>query len=205
LDRTLVYSGDFVTPEKIIPPAGLKDASGLPLLWESCLSINDNWGFVASDRNFKPAGMLIRKLVECVSKGGNMLLNVGPDARGNIPEPSLRILSQIGRWMKRNHAGIYQCGPAKYPKPQWGWFTQNGRKLYAHVLETSIGPHAIDVPPERVKRVRLLANGAELPVIRPWNAKAYGNYTFVDLGQRGRTACVLPDEVDTVLEIELKD
>ena len=57
--------------------------------------MNDHWGYCSKDQNFKPADMLIRKLVECVSKGGNMLLNVGPDARGNIPEESLQILSLI--------------------------------------------------------------------------------------------------------------
>ena len=58
--------------------------------------MNDNWGYCAKDKNFKPAATIIKKLVECVSKNGNMLLNVGPDAKGNIPEESYQILKEIG-------------------------------------------------------------------------------------------------------------
>ncbi len=82
------WHGDFVSPEQIIPPNGLQDKNGGELVWEACATMNNNWGYAALDRFFKPAPMLIKKLVECVSKGGNLLLNVGPDARGNI---------QIGR------------------------------------------------------------------------------------------------------------
>ncbi len=93
-DNPSVYSGDFVSPEQIIPPQGLKDESGRDLVWEACITMNDNWGYCAKDKNFKPASMIIKKLVECVSKNGNMLLNVGPDAKGNIPEESLKILEE---------------------------------------------------------------------------------------------------------------
>ena len=109
-DHPSDYSGDFVSPEQIIPPNGLRDELGRPLVWESCITMNDHWGYCSKDHNFKPADMLIRKLVECVSKGGNMLLNVGPDARGNIPEESLQILAKIGKWMNKNSASIYGCG-----------------------------------------------------------------------------------------------
>ena len=94
-DEPNVYSGDFVSPEQIIPPHGLKDEAGRNLVWEACITMNDNWGYCAKDKNFKPASMIIKKLVECVSKGGNMLLNVGPDAKGNIPCESVRILKEI--------------------------------------------------------------------------------------------------------------
>lgn len=63
--------------------------------------MNNNWGYHAQDNFFKPASMLIKKLVECVSKGGNMLLNVGPDAKGNIPEESMKRLEIIGKWMEK--------------------------------------------------------------------------------------------------------
>ena len=78
------YHGDFVSPEQIIPPHGLMDANGEPLIWESCVTMNNHWGYHATDCYFKPAPMLIKNLVECVSKGGNLLLNVGPDAQGRI-------------------------------------------------------------------------------------------------------------------------
>ena len=106
-DHPSDYSGDFVSPEQIIPPNGLKGENGKDLVWEACVTMNNNWGYCAKDKNFKPASTLIKKLVECVSKGGNLLLNVGPDARGNIPAESLEILSQIGAWMKANGQSIY--------------------------------------------------------------------------------------------------
>lgn len=95
------YHGDFVSPEQMVPPQGIQDKNGRDMVWESCVTMNRNWGYCEKDHYFKPASMLIRKLVECVSKGGNMLLNVGPDARGNIPPQSMAILEEIGAWMKK--------------------------------------------------------------------------------------------------------
>ena len=109
---TTDYTGDFVCPEQIIPPRGIVDRDGNPVIWETCMTMNNNWGYCSRDHFFKPSDMLIKKLVECVSKGGNLLLNVGPDARGNIPEESLEILRGIGKWMARNSASIYGCGLA---------------------------------------------------------------------------------------------
>ena len=95
------YHGDFVSPEQIIPPEGICDKEGNPMVWEACFTMNNNWGYCANDHYYKPASMLIKKLVECVSKGGNLILNVGPDAKGNIPDASQKILSEIGTWMKK--------------------------------------------------------------------------------------------------------
>lgn len=80
----LSYSGDFVSPEQIIPPHGIFDEQGERVPWELCATLNDHWGYCESDKNYKSAALVIKKLVECVSKGGNMILNVGPDARGNF-------------------------------------------------------------------------------------------------------------------------
>ncbi|MCD7764878.1 MAG: alpha-L-fucosidase [Lachnospiraceae bacterium] len=106
------YHGDFVSPEQIIPPQGMQDVNGNDLVWEACFTMNNNWGYHATDHFYKPASMLIRKLVECVSKGGNMLLNVGPDARGNFPPEATERLEEIGKWMDKNGRSIYGCGRA---------------------------------------------------------------------------------------------
>lgn len=63
--------------------------------------MNNHWGYCNFDHQYKTPQMLVRKLVECASKGGNMILNVGPDARGNIPEESVQILTEVGKWMKK--------------------------------------------------------------------------------------------------------
>ncbi len=76
--NTTDYTGDFVCPEQIVPPQGIRDVHGDPVIWETCMTMNNNWGYCSKDHYFKPADMMIKKLVECVSKGGNLLLNVGP-------------------------------------------------------------------------------------------------------------------------------
>ncbi len=126
--ETPPLSWDFVSPEQIIPPNGIQDVNGRDLAWEACVTMNNHWGYCREDRFFKPAPMLIKKLVECVSKGGNLLLNVGPDARGSIPPASMEILAQIGGWMRKNGKSIYGCGKAGIEKPDWGRVTRRGKQ-----------------------------------------------------------------------------
>lgn len=196
------YHGDFVSPEQIIPPNGLQDKNGNDLVWEACVTMNNNWGYCHNDRFFKPSSMLIKKLVECVSKGGNLLLNVGPDARGNIPPQSLSILSEIGAWMNKNSKSIYGCGKSQLQKPDVGRVTQKGSKLYFHLFENTVGcMPLIGLSREQVQCVRLLSTGAEIPIAKGWIYDNYPDVVFADLGPDP----VLPDPIDTVLEITLKD
>ena len=196
------YHGDFVTPEQIIPPEGIKDVNGNDLYWESCVTMNGNWGYHATDNFWKPSQMLIKKLVECVSKGGNLILNVGPDAKGNIPDASQKILSEIGTWMKKNKNSIYGCGKAGIPKPDNGRLTRNGNKLYYHLYENTIGPMPLmGIKKDQVKSIRYLATGAEVPISTSWVHTDYPDIVFADLGPNP----ILPDGVDTVLEVTLKD
>lgn len=194
------YSGDFVSPEQIIPPNGLKDKAGRDLVWEACITMNDNWGYHSKDKNFKPASVIIRKLVECVSKNGNMLLNVGPDARGNIPEESLQILAEVGRWMRKNGSSIYGCGASGLPKPENGRITRKGNRLYYHIMEDSIGAAPLyGIRKEEVDAVRLLADGSERKLADNWMVENYPDVAFVSVSDQA----VLPDSVDTVLELRL--
>lgn len=195
------YHGDFVSPEQMIPPNGIQDVEGNDLAWEACVTMNGNWGYFATDHYFKPSSMLIKKLVECVSKGGNMLLNVGPDARGTIPDEYMERLKDIGRWMKKNGNSIYGCGKAGIEKPEYGRITRNGNRLYFHLYENTIGPvPLLGIKKDDVKGIRYLASGAEVPISTSWVHSDYPNIVFADLGPDP----VLPDEVDTVLEVILK-
>ena len=195
------YHGDFVSPEQIIPPHGLRDANGEPLVWESCVTMNNHWGYHATDRYFKPAPMLIKNLVECVSKGGNLLLNVGPDAQGRIPEQSLKILSEIGAWMDKNSESIYGCGPSGLEKPEYGRLTRKENKLYVHIFDNTLGPLPLfDIEKEKIASIRRLADGSEVPISTSWVHSDYPELAFADLGPDP----VLPDPVDTVLEVRLK-
>ncbi len=196
------YHGDFVSPEQIIPPNGIQDKQGRDMVWEACVTMNNHWGYCQKDTYFKPAPMLIKKLVECVSKGGNLLLNVGPDAKGNIPPQSLEILREIGAWMKDNGESIYGCGKSGMEKPDTGRITRKGNTLYYHLFENTIGPMPLPgVKKEQVAQVRFLATGAEAPLSTSWVHSDYPDLVFADLGENP----VLPDPVDTVLKVTLKD
>ena len=199
--KPTAYHGDFVSPEQIIPPHGLRDVKGEPLVWESCVTMNNHWGYHATDRYFKPAPMLIKKLVECVSKGGNLLLNVGPNAQGRIPEQSLKILSEIGAWMDKNSESIYGCGVSGLEKPEYGRLTRKENKLYVHIFDNTLGPLPLfGIEKEKIASIRRLADGSEVPISTSWVHSDYPELAFADLGPDP----VLPDPVDTVLEVRLK-
>ena len=199
-DQPSDFCGDFVSPEQIIPPQGIRDAQGREVLWESCVTMNNHWGYCGRDRYFKPAGMLIRKLVECVSKGGNLLLNVGPDARGCIPPQSQQILARIGAWMEKNGDSIYGCGRADVPKPDFGYVTARGDTLYYHVIDAPIGYLPLHKTPGQQVSARLLATGEELDTRANWITGNYPDYAFVSLGPDP----VLPDADDTVIAVKAK-
>ena len=199
--RPTPYHGDFVSPEQIIPPDGLRDAEGNPLVWESCVTMNNHWGYCAGDRCYKSAPMLIRKLVECVSKGGNLLLNVGPDARGRFPAQSAKILEEIGQWMDRNGESIRGCGPSGLAKPDYGRITRRGDRLYYHIFENTVGPLPLfGLKREDILSVRRLADGSEVPLSTSWVHSDYPETVFADLGPDPE----LPDPVDTVLEVRVR-
>lgn len=194
------YHGDFVSPEQMIPPNGIRDEMGNPMIWEACVTMNNHWGFCGTDKFFKPAPMLIKKLVECVSKGGNLLLNVGPDAKGNIPDESIEILNTIGKWMDKNSQSIYGCTMSDIPKPDFGRITQNDKKVYFHLYENSIGPvPLVGINKDKVKKIRLLSTGYEVPISSSWVHSDYPNIVFADLGANP----LLENPIDTVLEVEL--
>jgi alpha-L-fucosidase len=193
-----IYSGDFASPEQIIPPEGVVNEEGVSLPWEACITLNDHWGYCASDRNYKSSKQVIRTLAECVSKNGNLLLNVGPDAKGRIPEESLQILAEVGKWMKYNGDSIYSCGLSHQPKPEWGRFTQKDNFLYAHILERGIGPINLKGLNGKLKKARLVADGSEIKLDKPWNATEFPDDAFINF-----SSAQLPDDSDTVVELEM--
>lgn len=198
-----VYAGDFYSPEQIIPVGGIINKDNKPIPWEACITLNDHWGYHAKDLNYKSPKQVIRTLVECVSKGGNLLLNVGPNAKGEIPEQSLDILQAVGKWIRQNGESIHGCTSANLPKPEWGRYTQKENYLYAHVFDRGIGPIYFQGLKGRIKKARLLADGSELKVEVPWMAEQYSdieNGAFIHL-----SGAQLPDEMDTVIELELID
>jgi alpha-L-fucosidase len=193
-----VYAGDFASPEQIIPPEGVVNEDGRPIPWEACITMNDHWGYAAWDKNWKSPKTIVRALVECVSKGGNLLLNVGPTAKGEIPDESLEILDKVGKWMHQNGESIYGCGRVGLPKPEWGRYTGKGNRLYAHILDRGIGPVNLRGLQDKIQRARLLADDSEIRLDRPWNTAEFPEDAFISF-----PTADLPDAWDTVVEMVL--
>ncbi|MFW5685934.1 MAG: alpha-L-fucosidase [Spirochaetota bacterium] len=205
------YAGDFAGPEQMIPRRPVRNFHGRPLPWESCITLNDSWGYCATDHNWKDPSFVIRALVNCVSKGGNLLINVGPDARGRIPEPSLRILSEVGSWLTTNGASIYGCGDAELPQPEWGFYTRRGTELYAHLLHPTVGHYCLPALRGRVSEARLLADGSEAFLGPYWNsdagAEVFGDKddVYMNVGKPMMRTFQLPDSRDTVVRLRLAE
>ena len=127
--------GDYGTPEQEIPPTGF----GPGVAWESCMTMNRHWGYNKNDQNWKSTQTLVRTLIDCASKGGNYLLNIGPTSEGLFPPASVERLAEIGRWMKVNQAAIYGTTASPFQKLPWGRCTKKvqGRTttLYLHVFD----------------------------------------------------------------------
>jgi alpha-L-fucosidase len=129
-DREGDFAGDFGTPEQQIPDTGVPGID-----WESCMTMNNTWGFRSDDKDWKSESTLIHQLIDIVSKGGNFLLNVGPTARGTIPQPSVQRLKTMGQWLDVYGEAIYGADASPVKSPAWGRYTTKGKTVYAHVFE----------------------------------------------------------------------
>ena len=143
---------NYRTPEKQVPD------TLLPYPWETCMTMGDSWSYVPGD-HYKSTTQLIHMLADIVAKGGNLLLNVGPDAQGNLPPEALERMEQIGVWMNQNGKAIYATRPL-YPYSHGNVrFTQSkdGKHRYAICLLDQPTVTATFELPFKVKKARLVA------------------------------------------------
>ncbi|MBM4080683.1 MAG: alpha-L-fucosidase, partial [Planctomycetes bacterium] len=133
----LPYGFDIKTPEQFQPREWVK-VDGKPVVWEACQTFSGSWGYHRDEMTWRSVDELIRTLIDCVSKGGNLLLNVGPTGRGEFDDRAMARLAGMGEWMKRHGRAIYGCtqAPDEFKCPQDCRLTYNPEKkrLYVHVL-----------------------------------------------------------------------
>ncbi len=187
------FPGDYKTPEQKIPKLSELDGKD----WETCMTMNDTWGYKSYDNNWKSVETLLRNLIDIASKGGNYLLNVGPTPEGEIPAPSIAALKSIGAWMKLNGESVYGTKASPLPALPWGRCTKreyNGNTtLYLEVFNwPADGKLPVPGLSNEIISARLLAGGTSLTTV------------VADEGRVIKVPEKAPDAIATVIKLEVK-
>jgi alpha-L-fucosidase len=166
LDLMDVEGGwDFRSPEQFKPRQWVT-MNGVKVPWETCQTFSGSWGYYRDEMTWKDTKQLLVLLIESVSKGGNLLLNVGPTARGTFDDRAKDRLSSIGRWMQENSRSIYGCtqAPDEYKAPENALLTHNPvtKRLYVHLLDWPMGQIVLDGYADKVRYAQLLHDASEV-------------------------------------------
>ena len=152
--------GDYATPEQGVPVVRPQDK-----YWELCMTMNDSWGYQPSDSNYKTPQILLRTFVDCLSMGGNLLLDIGPKEDGTIPDEQVAILKEFGRWINKHKEAVYETRAGIPAEHFQGYTTLNeaGDILYLYLPYRPNGPIEVKGLMNKVNRVWVVGNGTMLP------------------------------------------
>ena len=154
-------NGDYATPELGVPVVKPADR-----WWETCMTINDSWGFRKKDKNFKSVQIVLNMLVDCMSKGGNLLLDIGPRADGTIPSEEVEVLRELGRWTSKHAEAVYgtRAGIPAGHVNAYTTLNKAGDILYVYLPYAPVESIQISGLKSKIQRARVVGNGAELKV-----------------------------------------
>jgi alpha-L-fucosidase len=189
--------GDYGTPEQGVPVIRPRDK-----WWELCMTMNDSWGYQGNDTNYKSANQIIRIFIDCISMGGNLLLDIGPRADGTIPPAQVSILQELGRWTGKHSEAIFGTregipgGHVHGPTT----LSRDGRVLYLFLPYKPIGPVAVKGLKNKVNRIRIVGSGHKLAakiLMKQYWSEAPG-ILYIDVPEK------LLDPQVTVLALQLE-
>ena len=186
---------DYYTPEITVPSGPIR-VGGRDVLWETCATMNDSWGYRTADSNWKTPEAVVAGLVGCVSRNGNLLLNIGPTELGEIPEGSVRILDALAQWNAANGESVTGCGSSRFVPPFGCAYTQRGNDLYLHFLQPPLGDTILPGLRGCVAKATVLRTGEPVELVNLW-----GFELLPSEDQRIRTRGLVAGDV---IKIELK-
>ncbi|MDR3708881.1 MAG: alpha-L-fucosidase [Capsulimonadaceae bacterium] len=209
LNDRLQIDQDVKTPEQFQPREWVR-VNGKPVVWEACQTLSGSWGYHRDEESWKSVDQLVKMLVDSVSKGGNMLLNVGPTGRGEFDARALDRLAGLGRWMHHHSRSIYGCtqAPDEFVAPEDCRYTYNPvtRRLYLHVFSWPYRHIHLDNIGDKIEYAQLLNDASEIKILRSVPEAAYGSM----VEERSAATITLeipvkkPDVTAPVIELFLK-
>ena len=197
-------SGDIVTPEQFTPSKPILDDQGNPAVWEGCQTLSGSWGYHRDEASWKTPRMCVEMLVNHVSRGGNLLMNVGPTSRGYLDARALKCLDGYAQWMRFNGRAIYGCGIAPFAEAENCRYTYNPKtnRLYVHVLSWPFRDLHLPGLAGKIRYAQLLHDGSEVRVTE--KAESCGMKATPEGFVTLQLPVVQPDTLIPVVEIILK-
>lgn len=199
INDRLPGAGDYDTPEQFVP------AVPPARRWETCLTMNESWGYNPSDPDEKSARELVHTLCEVAGRGGNLLLNVSPTGDGSLPAAQVERLETIAAWMRKHADAIHDAAPGLEPWQFHGPTTRKGERVFLHLLARPYDEVRLrGVPVKRVRGVREIGGGAALA----WKTRCTVVDTLFNANPSGELVIRVPeavlDPLATVLEVEFE-